>query len=171
MFINPKTAIKEGWLTGITNPEKQIQPNAVDFTLDRLFNIDDNYFQIFTDPNGKEIKKMRGGREHTTDTFELEAKTSYDVLSNMYVKLPEGVCAMLIARSTFTRNGLFLVSGLYDSGFEGHIGCALHNMSSRAMIQRGSRVGQIMFLTAESAGLYAGGYNHGKGTTALHQVN
>lgn len=179
MFISPKTAIKEGWVTGIKNQDLQVQPNAIDFTLDRLFTINHfKKFSIHTDPTtGKEKKQMRGGEELTTannvanNMFSLTERTSYDMLSDMFVKLPEGVAAMTIIRSSFCRNGLFLTSGLYDSGFEGHIGCVIHNNNGRAEIEKGIRIGQIMFIQAEAAGLYAGGFNHGKGTAALHQVN
>lgn len=185
MFISPRTAIKEGWVTGIVDEAKQVQPNAIDFTLDRLFTMDgNNTFTIATDTTGKEVKVMRGGKEidampnirvmaTPTDksSFYIQSRTSYDMLSNMYVKLPEGVAALIIIRSSFCRNGLFVTSGLYDSGFNGHVGCVIHNNSGPAQIEKGIRIGQIMFVQAEAAGLYAGGFNHGKGTPAIHQVN
>lgn len=178
MFINPKTAIESGWITGIQDTEVQVQPNAIDFTLDRVFNISDNEFIVAKDLANpkKELKQMRGGNELLPypdrrtgiQLFNLDSG-SYDILSDLYVELPEGVAAMLVARSTFVRNGLFLVSGLYDSGFKGHIGCVLHNMKGVAKVQKGVRVGQIIFIEASSAGTYAGGYNHAAGTAAPHQ--
>lgn len=167
MYINPKTAIEKGWITGITDPEKQVQPNAIDFTLDRVFNIDDwNTFVI-----SEEGKTMRGGIEnipvpHRADDikyWELDANSVYDGMSNIMVDLPEGVACELIIRSTFNRNGLFLTSGLYDSGFKGHIGFAIHNRSGLARIGVGTRIGQIKFVASDSAGVYAGGYNHSEG--------
>jgi deoxycytidine triphosphate deaminase len=166
MFINPKTAIAEGWITGITDMEKQVQPNAIDFTLDRLFNITFTGFHI-----SEQGKQMRGGKEMTPthdrrenmDYWRLEPNSVYDGMSNVYVTLPEGVAAMLIIRSTLNRNGIFLTSGLYDSSFCGNIGFALHNRSSYAYIAPGTRVGQIIFVTSDSAGAYAGGYNTTEG--------
>ena len=38
MFINPKKAIKEGWLKGV--PDADIQPNAVDIAVKTLWEID-----------------------------------------------------------------------------------------------------------------------------------
>jgi deoxycytidine triphosphate deaminase len=167
MFINPKLAIAEGWITGIADEEKQVQPNAIDFTLDRLFSIHDNTFHI-----SEGGKKMRGGEEvypildrrENVEFWRLNAHSVYDGMSNIYVKVPEGVAAMLIIRSTFNRNGIFLTSGLYDSGFEGHIGFAIHNRSTSAFIAPGTRIGQIIFIPSDSAGLYAGGWNHEEGT-------
>ena len=174
MFIDPKVAIENGWVTGITNPDKQIQPNAIDFTLDRLFDINgDNDFVI--DETGK---KMRGGKEivpvempRLSDRFWWKLDTGiFDGLSNVFVDLPEGVaCLPVIGRSTFNRNGIFITSGLYDSGYKGHIGFAIHNWLGRAQIGIGTRIGQLAFVKSEEAGLYKGGWNHGEGELAPHQ--
>jgi deoxycytidine triphosphate deaminase len=177
MFINPKHAIKEGWITGIKDEDVQVQPNAIDFTLDRLFSISDNEFIICADPANpfKEMKQMRGGAELSPypdrrsgiQFFNLDTG-SYDILSDVYVEVPEGMACLLVTRSTFVRNGLFLVSGLYDSGFKGHIGCVLHNLKGTAKVQKGTRVGQVIFVSSETAKMYAGGYNHEAGTNAPH---
>ncbi len=174
MFINPKFAIEQGWVTGIKDAEIQVQPNAIDFTIDKLYGITDtNSFIISTDPTTKkELKAMRGNfqlspvddRRTGLQFFYLHRHTSFDAMSDVYLDLPEGVAAMTVIRSTFNRNGLFLTSGLYDSGYKGHIGFAIHNMSGEAKIQPGTRVGQVIFVKSENAGLYAGGWNHEKGT-------
>ena len=96
--------------------------------------------------------------------FCLDAPKSYDGTSNIYLNLPENVAAQTIIRSTFNRNGIFLTSGLYDSGYKGHIGFALHNVAGYTKIEQGTRIGQIIFVRSESAGIYAGGYNHTEGT-------
>lgn len=164
MFISPQVAIDSGWITGFTDPTNQIQPNAIDFTLDRLFSINQSKPFIIS----KEAKQMRGGEEMLTDNdgnWSLYNHPAvYDGQSDMFVDIPEGVVASLIIRSTFNRNGIFLTSGLYDSGFKGHIAFALHNRSGPATIERGVRIGQIMFMTSDSVGQYTGGYNHEQGT-------
>lgn len=182
MFINPHYAIQQGWITGIKNPEVQIQPNAVDFTLDKLFEINStNEFIISTNPENpsKELKQMRGGaelapvvdRRSGVQFYHLRGLSSYDILSDIYVTVPEGVAAILVTRSTFVRNGLFVVSGLYDSGFKGHVGCVVHNLSGSAKVEQGTRVGQIIFVKSENASLYAGGWNHEKGTHYMESEN
>jgi deoxycytidine triphosphate deaminase len=142
MFINPKIAIEKGWIKGNIE-DKHIQPNAIDFTIDKLFTIDDMPFVI-----SEQGKNMRGGSElspnerwEDRDYWILEERRSYDAMSNFYVELPEGIAALLIVRSTFNRNGLFVTSG-------------------------GTRVGQIIFVESENALMYAGGYNHAQGTHA-----
>lgn len=170
MFIDPRVAIEKGWVKGIVDQDKQVQPNAIDFTLDEVWSINlGNTFVV-----SEKGKQMRGGtkiepiaqRDGTGDFWNLDSIV-YDCLSNMYVELPDGVSAMLVTRSTFVRNGLFIVSGLYDSGFKGHIGFVLHS-PSLVKIGVGTRIGQIIFVEASSSGLYAGGYNHLLGTNAPH---
>ena len=128
MFIDPRDAIERGWVTHVHNPDKQVQPNALDFTVDRLFSIDNTkQFSI-----NEEEKTMRGGEELSPfhDYWHLDENTSYDAMSEVYVELPDGVAALLIVRSTFNRNGIFITSGLYDSGYQGNIGFCIHNNST-----------------------------------------
>lgn len=170
MFVNPHRVVAEGWVTGITNPEKQIQPNAIDFTLDKLFRIDHNTFVI-----NEQGKRMRDCIEVTDQVdghfygldgqfWKLEQSYVYDGMSSMYVRVPEGYAAFLIVRSSFNRNGIQIASGLYDSGFEGHIGFAIYPRIACNLIAPGTRIGQIVFVEAQNAGLYEGRYNHKEGT-------
>lgn len=161
MLISPRTAIAEGWIVGDFT-EDSIQPNAIDFTADRMFMLDICSQFVLR----KDSKIMRKSSELTPVTFQDDIFTgwvipmgAYDVVSNFYVKVPTGVAAMLIVRSTLNRNGLFVTSGLYDSGFEGNIGFALHNRGGDSKIEQGVRVGQIMFVESDSVGKYAGQYN------------
>lgn len=176
MFISPKVAIENGWvkyetkdkvLTSVEQWEeaKFVSPNAIDFTLDKVFTIEDrNPFYISEDG-----KQMRGGVELTpmlaplySDNQQMYWKLDtgvYDGASNFYVDIPEGVAALLIVRSTFNRNGLFITSGLYDSLYTGNIGMAIHNRSGVAFISPGTRIGQIIFVHSDSVGGYTGEYN------------
>jgi deoxycytidine triphosphate deaminase len=174
MFLNPQTAIDEGWVTKITNPELQVQPNAIDFTLDTVHTVHTQDTFIITE----QYKQMRGvvethpvpSRKNPSEEFwHLSANSIHDGISKMYVNLPEGVAALLIIRSTFNRNGIFLTSGLYDSGFSGHISFMIHNRSGLAKIGKGTRIGQIIFVESNNVGLYSGGWNHAEGTH--HSVN
>lgn len=169
MFINPQIAIDNGWITGIKDVEKQTQPNAIDFTLDHLFSINRNNTFMISEENkqmrgGSKIEPLAGSPYKVCEPYWLiEENSVYDGMSDVYVTLPEGVAAMLIVRSTFNRNGMFITSGLYDSGFEGNIGFAIHNRAGRARIVTGTRIGQIIFVESSSAGLYAGQYNTEEG--------
>ncbi len=183
MFIDPRIVIEKGWVKGIVDEKKQVQPNALDFTLDEVHLISATSTFVISEAG----KVMRGNSKlepipmrDGSGNFWILDYGIYDCLSNVYVELPEGVAAMLVIRSTFNRNGIFLTSGLYDSGYKGHIGFALHVQSPQAYggtqlgktkIGTGTRVGQIIFVQADSSGLYAGQYDHLLGTNAPHIGN
>lgn len=173
MIFSPKTAIQQKWITHADENfdwEKYTQPNAIDFTLDRAFTVDADKEFIISETS----KSMRGGVELFANTFLPDHQQAFftifpreviDGVSNFYVNIPEGVAALFIIRSTLNRNGLFITSGLYDSGFKGHIGYAIHNdHSAAAHIAPGTRVGQIMFVESQNAGVYTGQWNHDMGT-------
>jgi deoxycytidine triphosphate deaminase len=177
MFISPITAIENGWVKFpdyMTQTQKDncIQPNALDFTLDHVFTIDATHPFYFSET----YKRHRGGYtllprqtlpSDSSDGLDglgqywsLEANSAYDGLSDFYITVPKDVAALFIVRSTLNRNGLFITSGLYDSGFQGSCGVVIHNRSGVAYIAPHTRIGQLMFVKSESSGIvYAGGYN------------
>jgi len=188
MYINPKTAIQEGWITGPEDFEKYIQPNAIDWPVNRIFVIDDtspfvvcedhkthrhtvelpeSYINLASEQHPHSLRAARPfayKNEETRAAFwKLQSHKVYDISSDFYVNIPEGVAAELIIRSTFNRNGIFITSGIYDSGYRGPIAGCLHNRSGEAYIAKGTRIGQIKFIESKSEGTYAGGYNVEKG--------
>lgn len=182
MFINPKHAIQEGW---VKFPEwmseefkqKCIQPNALDFTADRLFTINSSPRFMISEtyksmrPNEEVMPGVyyestwpNGENGGEVEYWELHDKCCYDAMSDFYVTVPEGVAAHLITRSTFNRNGVFIQSGLYDSGFKGNCGFVIYNMGGPTSLAPHTRIGQLIFTTSEDSGkLYAGGYSRTNG--------
>lgn len=167
MFINPKIAVEQGWITGIKHPDQQIQPNAIDFTLDALKELQAETPAMVSE-DGKTMRKLRDFYT-IRGSWHMYRNTVYDGTSDMYVTLPDGIAAVLYTRSTLARNGVFLLSGLYDSGYKGHIGFTMYPIGGNIEIAQGTRVGQIAFMAADSAKLYAGGWNHDSGTHYTQQ--
>ena len=162
MLVNPRTVIDNGWVRFPSNVdvEKFIQPNALDFTIDSLYTVAENVFKITADDQ----KQHRGvSSVPLTDGHWTLYRGVYDMASEMYVEVPEGHAAQLVTRSSFVRNGLYILSGLYDSGFKGPIGCVLHNRCGEAWIEPGTRIGQIIFVDSQTAKQYAGGYSTNEG--------
>lgn len=174
MIINPNKLVESNNITGTFS----VQPNAIDFSLDQLFHKEPTFTYL---SNDKSVVKHKN---HTpvelTDAYTarllnsaqieslepdqvtgwlLQPNMIYDGLSSVYVKVPEGMCALIVGRSTLNRNAVLLTSGLYDSGFEGNIGFALHNRLGTTFIEKGTMVGQIIFFDAETAHMYKGHYN------------
>lgn len=164
MFISPRKVIEQGWLKfpdWMTDEQKEkcIQPNAIDFTVDRLF-------QIIASPDAfisEETRLWHDQCEMEGSTFCLQHNGLYDGMSDFYVTVPEQVACMLVNRSSLNRLGIHLNSGIYDSGFKGQMGFSLHNRVGNVALARHTRVGQIIFIESDSVGQYAGGFNTEQG--------
>jgi deoxycytidine triphosphate deaminase len=171
MIISPKVAIEQGWLTwnsSITDIDNYIQPNAVDFDAAQVALLDDRSEACLTETmkvHRRQVIQTPVNHTEYGTVWRLMNGQVYDFSSNFHVKLPAGVAARLIIRSTLNRSGIFLTSGLYDSGFNGHIAGALRVFGGDFYLAPNTRIGQIEFVRSEDSGkLYAGGYNHEAGT-------
>lgn len=162
MLANINECIKNGVIILPTDLDTSdyIQPNAVDFTCDRLFKIDKG--------SNKQFKICNEHKSHCDFVevfpdedgyFLIEPNVVYDVLSNFAVNLTAGLCADTIIRSTLSRNGIRISSGLYDTGYAGSIGCGMINHAPHAaLIKQGTRIGQLKVSKSESEGYYEGKY-------------
>lgn len=64
----------------------------------------------------------------------------------------------VISRSSLVRNGIYLVSGLYDSGYSGSMTCGMHVTAVPFLLEDNARVGQYLSFKAESIKQYDGVY-------------
>ena len=72
---------------------------------------------------------------------------------------------VLYLRSSYSRMGIILSSGLYDPGFKGIGGCTLHNLSLLdRFIEEHSPIAQIVLYRADQASNYNGYYNNSNST-------
>lgn len=151
----------------ITNlDDKCIQPNAVDIRITAIERILDTPFAVGEDiklvRKNKPVKLVSGGlnlgAKEQVKMWKLEPG-SYQFLTNHFVNLPEGYAGWIVPRSTLNRNGVFITSGLYDSGFNNYIGGVIHVMCGTAYIQENARVGQFVLVSADTYNLYQGQYN------------
>jgi len=147
----------KSWLTGVQ--EGDSQPNAVDLRLDKVFRITSNLFEL-----SNEHKDHRGSDILNTDDenyFQLYVG-SYEVIFENVINVGEGEAGWVITRSTLNRNGCFLTSGLYDSGYNGLMAGVLHVTCGPARIKRGTRIGQYLSFDAEALTMYDGDYGLNK---------
>ena len=144
----------------LTNVEqKDIQPNAVDLRVDKFFRVNGNDFVISEDN-----KQHRGSEEIKPDIdgwFYLP-EGHYEVVMQNIINVGNGEAGFVITRSTLNRNGLFLTSGLYDTGYNGVMAGMLHVTIGSARIKKGTRIGQYLNFEAESIKVYDGSYGKGK---------
>lgn len=78
------------------------------------------------------------------------------------VSVPENAAAMLCVRSSLSRKGIFISSGLYDPGFSGVSGCTIYNMGNEPVsFDAGDRIAQMIFFECDAASQYQGKYQGG----------
>jgi len=172
MLIDPQTALDEGWLTYLPSLEvsidKCVQPNAIDFDCITLMELNTES-PAFLSERSKVLRTHKEVPLVVTDAgsyWTLKSGCRYDFTSSFHVKLGQGVAAELIIRSTLNRCGVFLTSGLYDSGYEGMVAGVLHVTAGDFNLAPGTRIGQLKLIRSDASGRnYAGGYNHAAGTT------
>ena len=146
----------------------QVQPNAIDLKIDKIYEIHSNVFEI-----DEETKTHRGSVElfPDKDGYWNLRQGSYEVIFEGVVDIGPDEAGWVITRSTFNRNGVFFTSGLYDSGYKGVMAGCMHIMIGvpagvsevrRTRIKKGTRAGQFLLFKAESLNLYDGDYGVGK---------
>ena len=152
-----------GWETtsklSNVNYAKDVQPNAVDLRLGKVFKIRDNVFTIDEDQ-----KVHRGSEEYEPweDGYYYLSPGSYEVIMENEIHVGPDEAGFVITRSTLNRNGLFLTSGLYDTGYEGVMAGVLHVNVGLARIKPGTRIGQYLNWKAEALSSYDGDYGKDK---------
>jgi deoxycytidine triphosphate deaminase len=136
--------------------DDSLQPNAFDFRISRVFRFKTDLFELRKDDS----KTHRTQEEILPDEngFWILTSGDYNVLTDIECKISEGEAGFVIQRSSLNRNGIFLTSGLYDSGFNNTLGCVMH-VNGVFKVQRGSRIGQFILTKAETLKLYNGSYN------------
>lgn len=135
------------------------QPNAVDLRVGKIFKISPFQFEISNDH-----KKHRGTEELKPDPegyYYLDIG-HYEVVMENIINVGLGEAGWVITRSTLNRNGLFLTSGLYDSGYHGVMAAVLHVTVGSARIKQGTRIGQYLSFESEALSAYDGDYGISK---------
>jgi len=137
--------------------DEDVQPNAVDLRVAKIFRIEPgSVFEI-----SNEHKKHRRTREIQPDAdgYLYLEPGHYEVVMENIINVGANEAGWVITRSTLNRNGLFITSGLYDSGYtNGVMAGALHVTVGSAKIKKGTRIGQFLLFDAEMLHKYNGSY-------------
>lgn len=145
--------------SSITNfDDDMIQPNAIDLRLDRIWQMH-GMFSI-----DEESKDHRHKNEIFVDDdgyFYLNPG-SYEVSFKHIVDISSTEAGFVITRSTLNRNGVFITSGLYDSGYNGSMAACLHVGGGMMRIKPDTRIAQFVLWDTEAVHQYDGDYGLGK---------
>ena len=138
---------------------KDIQPNAVDLRLGRVLAILDNDFIV------DETQKVHRGSEEVEvfeDGYWYLYPGAYEVIMENEIEVGMGEAGFVITRSTLNRNGVYLTTGLYDTGYHGVMAGVMHVTCGRMKVKPGTRIGQYLSFDAEALHKYDGDYGKGK---------
>ena len=154
---------KESTSTLTAVQPQDIQPNAVDLRLGKVFQINDE--NDFTIDEEQMIHKGSTPVPLWEDGYWYLYGGAYEVIMENEVEVGHDECGFVITRSTLNRNGVFLTSGLYDSGYKGVMAGVMHiagNQLTKTRIKQGTRIGQFLCFKAEALSSYDGDYGRGK---------
>ncbi len=135
-----------------------IQPNAVDLRVGKVFEINKQVFILDEDK-----KQHRGSNELTPDDkgYWNLYPGCYEVIMENMIEVGDNEAGWVITRSTLNRNGVHLTSGLYDTGYDGVMAGVMHVNVDLFKLKKGTRIGQYLNFQAENIGSYQGDYGKG----------
>jgi len=135
--------------------DEDIQPNAVDLRVDKIFII---YPHTFTITNNTKSHRGTVELKPNEEGFWTLQEGSYEIVMENIIHVGENEAGWVITRSTLIRNGVFITGGLYDSGYNGVMAAVLNVTCGPMTIQRGTRVGQFLLFDAQALHKYKGDY-------------
>lgn len=105
-------------------------------------------------------KKQQCGVDVTIkESCEIPAHGFLNIEIAEKISVPANAAAMLCVRSSLSRKGIFISSGLYDPGFSGASGCTIYNMGNEPVkFDAGDRIAQMIFFECDPASQYDGKY-------------
>jgi len=138
---------------------KDIQPNGVDLHIHQIKWIQADSWPILTGEERVHAKMTPIGYTNN-GLYELTKGNAYLVTYREIIKIPEECVGLLIVRSSLQRNGVWLSTALWDSGYEGR-GTGTLFCFSNIKIHKDFAVGQLILIDAEKPEkTYDGQYQH-----------
>jgi len=165
-IISPNTILEKNIVTAAPGhadintwgPQNQVQQVGIDLRLWKVYELR-GPLQLMLDETKSVRPSLQEAPLHDNETFFLTSGNQYFIEFMEDVEIPADMAALVVHRSTINRFAGTVLSGWYDPGFKSRGGCgAIFRPLKDLKIQRGYRVAQIVFFSAESANLYNGQY-------------
>lgn len=166
MILDGKAVIAKNYVTfdedHMWNKDEQIQPNGVDLRVKSVKHVNGKVIlprDKRIDAKGMQLQEIPAKNGY----FELKDwPGNYLVDFYEHVSVPPGYCAIIITRSSLVRAGCDVITGLWDTGFQGRLGASLR-LKNPVDIEVGARMAQVVFYKSVFSGHeYSGAYS---GTT------
>lgn len=147
-------------LSGLEDPDVQIQPNGVDLTLESVWRVEGR--GVLGQANAeRELAPRQPIEPDPEGWFEL-GQGAYVVRLREVVSLPLDVMAIGRPRSSLARCGASLHTAVWDAGYTGRSEALLVVYTSHGLrVRRAARILQLVFIRLDAATTgYAGRYQH-----------
>lgn len=136
--------------------ETMVQPNTIDLRLQYVYEITGSEFHI--DEQGKKHRKVVKLEPNAEGNYVLESGHCYEFVATQMVHVGENEMAVVLGRSTFNRNGVLIISSVYDSGFKDYVGATVYNIAGSTTVKPDTRFAHLILADAEMINSYQGSY-------------
>lgn len=136
---------------------KMVQPNAIDLRLREVWRLETTTFVLDED--------SKTPRHRTVVPTDIDGywhlwPGAYEIRLGDTISIGPEEAGLVIPRSTLNRNGVFITTGLYDSGYTGSMLACLHVTTDLFMVKKDTRLAQFLLFTAEALHQYDGQYQN-----------
>lgn len=149
--------------TKITNlDEKCVQPDAVDLRVGKIYKIDENSMATLTEHS--KTHAVRHEVLPNEDNMYVLTRGAYVVEFDHRIEVGVDECGWVVSRSTLMRNGVYLHSCLYDSGYVGPMISGLNVVGvDTFLLEAHARIGQYVCTKVDGVQhQYDGSYQEAK---------
>lgn len=163
LMLAGKKIIELGLIQSLQDPEKQVQPAGVDFSLKQVAKLESSGVVDF-DNSKRILPEYQPVEFDTNDMVRLEQGV-YMVEFNETVSLPNNIIGIMRTRSSVFRSGATLTAGVIDPGYSGAIGALLQIWNKKGTtLSKNARLVQWIFaeVNEPSKKVYEGIYKHAK---------
>ena len=140
---------KTALVSGMVDASRQLQPASVDLTVEKVFEISGEGALDF-DNSERVIPKSAEIPFDDKDWLHL-TQGSYKIRFNEAVKLPAGIAALTVSRSSLARCGCLVHVGWWDPGYEGRGEACLVVGGAGLKLKRNAKVAQMIFVRMSGA--------------------
>ncbi len=135
-----------------------MQPNAVDLRVKKISKIGPGVQILAEDKAACRHRPLGLITPSLEDGFYDLWPGQYQVQLGDEVSMGPDEVGIVIPRSSLVRNGNFITTGLYDSGYTGPMIACLHVTCTILKLELDARVAQFLVFKAEALNQYSGQY-------------
>jgi len=147
------------WIKSLLGSRIIPQPNGIDLTVAEIYTFASSGKISINSRKLPKYRKLEGTEWHLPPG-------GYLVRYGEWIKIPPNAVGLVLPRSSLLRMGAMLYTALWDSGYEGRGIGLLHVINPNGIfLEKGTRIAQIIFVSARSEKLYEGMWK-GEGTSS-----